>query len=75
MPEANVINEHMEILDVDGEHVGMVDRVEGDRIKLTRADGEDEHRHIATAFVQDIRGNTVTLTKSKADALASGSTS
>ena len=75
MPEANIINEHMEVLDIGGEHVGTVDRVEGDRIKLTKSGDETEHRYVATALVQDIRGNTVTLTKPKADALASVSAS
>ncbi len=71
MTEANVINEHMEVLDVDGQHVGMVDHVDGDRIKLTRSKDDGEHHYVATALVQDIRGNTVTLIKSAAEALAS----
>ena len=74
MAEANIINEHMEVIDVAGEHVGTVDRVEGDRIKLTKS-SDDEHHYVATALVQDIRGNTVTLTKPKADALAGASAS
>ena len=32
------IREHMEVIGADGVHVGKVDRVEGDRIKLTRDD-------------------------------------
>ncbi|MCA3254062.1 MAG: DUF2171 domain-containing protein, partial [Alphaproteobacteria bacterium] len=32
------IREHQEVLGVDGEHVGMVDKVEGDAVKLTKAD-------------------------------------
>ena len=75
MPEANIINEHMDVLDVAGEHVGTVDRVEGDRIKLTRSGEENDQHYVATSLVQDIRGNTVTLTKSKTDALAAASTS
>lgn len=71
MPEANFITEHMEVVDVAGGHVGTVDHVEGERIKLTKAADGDEHQYVATALVQDIRGNTVTLTKSAAEALAS----
>ena len=71
MPEANIINPHMEVVGSDGAHVGTVDRVEGDRIKLTRADGEDEHRYVSALLVQDIRGNAVTLTQTAAAALAS----
>jgi len=71
MPEANIINEHMEVIGSDGAHVGTVDRVEGERIKLTKADGETEHRYISALLVQDIRGNAVTLTQTAAAALAS----
>jgi hypothetical protein len=70
MPEANVIKEHMEVVGSDGAHVGMVDGLEDHRIKLTRADGDGEHHYVPTALVQDIRGNTVTLTKAAVDALA-----
>jgi hypothetical protein len=40
--------EHMEIIGSDGEHVGTVDKVEGDRIRLTRQDDPDRsgrHHH------------------------------
>ena len=42
------IREHMEVIGADGVHLGTVDRVEGDRIKLTRPDsgmGHEEHHH------------------------------
>lgn len=71
MPEANVINEHMEVIDVDGQHVGTVDHVEGNRIKLTKSKDDGEHHYVAMALVQDIRGNTVTLIKSAAEPRAS----
>ena len=32
------IREHMDVIGADGVHVGTVDKVEGDRIKLTKAD-------------------------------------
>jgi hypothetical protein len=32
------ICEYMEVVDADGQHVGIVDSVEGDRIKLTKED-------------------------------------
>ena len=73
MPEANIIKEHMEIVDVDGVHVGTVDRLEEHRIKLTKSGDDTEHRYVETGLVQDIRGNTVTLTKTAADALAPSS--
>ena len=60
------IREHMEVVGADGAHVGTVDRVEGDRIKLTKADsGEGAHKghhhFVPKALVADIEGSTVRL--------------
>src|SRR4051795_9258692 len=58
------IKEHMEVIGADGVHVGTVDRVEGDRIKLTRADGPigaTLHRFIAGALVAAIEQDRVRL--------------
>ena len=72
MPKANVVREHMEIVGSDGVHVGTVDHVEEHRFKLTKAGSPDgRHHYLATAHVQDIKGNTVTLTVSAAEAIAS----
>ncbi len=39
------IKEHAEVIGADGAHVGTVDHVEGDRIKLTKKDsGEGSHK-------------------------------
>ena len=38
MTDLSQIREHMEVIGADGVHVGTVDKVEGDRIKLTKAD-------------------------------------
>jgi hypothetical protein len=35
------ICEHMEVVDADGQHVGIVDKVDGDRIRLTTKDALD----------------------------------
>ena len=41
------IKEHMDVIGADGVHVGTVDRIDGDRIKLTRKDsGEGSHKAI-----------------------------
>lgn len=48
MIEVSSIREHAEVIGSDGAHVGTVDRVEGNRIKLTRADsqpGHEGHHH------------------------------
>ena len=38
MADATAIREHMEIIGADGGHVGTVDKVEGESIKLTKND-------------------------------------
>ncbi|UVC13637.1 DUF2171 domain-containing protein [Mesorhizobium onobrychidis] len=58
MTDAASIREHMEVIGADGVHVGTVDKVEGQRIKLTKRDsGEGAHRghqkirpHLITAI-------------------------
>ena len=42
MSDASNIREHMEVIGADGVHVGTVDHVEGDRIKLTKKDSGAE---------------------------------
>jgi hypothetical protein len=73
MPEANLVPEHAEVLSSDGVHVGTVDHVDGDRIKLTKADsnkGDGEHHYIAKSLIADIRGNSVMLTVPAAEAIS-----
>ncbi len=60
------IKEHMEVIGADGVHIGTVDRVEGGRIKLTKADsgggGHQGHHHfIDMGLVADIEGDKVRL--------------
>jgi hypothetical protein len=47
------IREHMEVVGDDGEHIGVVDAVENDMIKLTRSDpqAQGEHHWIPLAWV------------------------
>ena len=45
MVDATKIREHMSVIGSDGEHVGTVDAVEGDRIKLTRTDSREGAHH------------------------------
>jgi hypothetical protein len=50
------IREHMKIVGKDGAPVGTVDRVEGDRIKLTRKDSpEGHHRRLGDLGAQPNR--------------------
>lgn len=52
--DAAQIREHMEVVGSDGQHIGVVDRVEGDRIKLTKSDpaAGGEHRYIGLDQVE-----------------------
>ena len=68
------IAEHMEVIGADGVHIGTVDRVEGNRIKLTRKDsGEGSHKghhhYIDKGLVADIEGNKVRLSANAAVAV------
>ena len=59
------IREHMKIIGKDGAHVGTVDRVEGNRIKLTRKDSpsghQDHHHYIDMQLVGAVEGDVVKL--------------
>lgn len=56
------INEHMEVADCKGNHVGTVDEVDGDAIKLTKSDsGDDMHHFLAMSDVDKIDDNRVYL--------------
>ena len=73
MADTSQIREHMEIIGADGLHVGTVDRVEGDRIKLTKRDSgaeiegvedglhTDHHHFIPAGLVAAVEGDTVRL--------------
>jgi hypothetical protein len=66
MVEVARIKEHAEVIGADGVHVGKVDRVEGSRIKLTRADsGEGKHKghhhFVPLSLVADIEGGKIRL--------------
>lgn len=56
MANASQIREHMEVLGSDGEHVGTVDRVEGDQIKLTKNDpqAQGQHQYIPLDAVESV---------------------
>ena len=66
MADASAIKEHMDVIGADGVHVGTVDHVDGDRIKLTKADsGEGAHKghhhYISLALVAEVDGKKVWL--------------
>ena len=72
MADASAIREHMEVIGADGVHVGTVDKVEGDRIKLTKKDSGAQvegaegshaghHHFISLGLVADVEGDQVRL--------------
>jgi hypothetical protein len=68
------IKSHMEVIGADGVRVGTVDRVEGGRIKLARADsGEGRHRghhhFVDLGLVAEVEGQKVRLSANAAVAV------
>ena len=45
MVDLTRITEHMDIIGADGVHIGTVDKVEGNRIKMTKADSGSHGSH------------------------------
>jgi hypothetical protein len=73
MPGIGDVKERMEIIGSDGNHVGTVDRVEGQRIKLTKKDSgpghKDHHHYLEGKLVSAIEGNKVKLSIPAAQAM------
>jgi hypothetical protein len=66
MAGKEAIREHMDVIGADGVHVGTVDRIDGDRIKLIKADSgegshEGHHHYISLGLVADVEGDKVRL--------------
>ena len=80
MTDTSQIKEHMEVVGADGVHVGTVDGVEGDRIKLTKKDSsaqiegaegshEGHHHYISVGLIADVEGDKVRLSATGANAM------
>jgi hypothetical protein len=72
MTDLSQIKEHMEIIGADGVHVGTVDKVEGERIKLVKADSGshgDHHHYVSVGLVAGIEGDKVRLSATGASAV------
>ncbi|WP_242096325.1 MULTISPECIES: DUF2171 domain-containing protein [unclassified Sphingomonas] len=68
MVDTTQIQEHMEVVDADGVHVGTVDHMDGDRIKLTKNDSPQtqdgqgaKHHYISVGLVAGIEDGKVRL--------------
>lgn len=73
--DTSQIKEHMEVVGSDGAHVGIVDHLDGEKIKLTHHDSNADGKHhflplTAIAKVDEF----VTLSMSASDATASWET-
>jgi hypothetical protein len=64
------VEEHFDVVGSDGEHVGTVDKVRGDRIILTKSDSDagGHHHSIPSSWLRSVEGKTVTLAKTGAEA-------
>lgn len=68
------IKEHMEVIGADGVYVGTVDKVEGNRIKLTKKDSgvgshKGHHHYVDRRMVAGVEGNKVWLSATGAVAV------
>ncbi|AYJ86678.1 DUF2171 domain-containing protein [Sphingomonas paeninsulae] len=66
MADLSQVKEHAEVIGADGVHVGTVDHVQGDRIKLTKKDSgqgghEGHHHYISGGLVAGVEGGKVRL--------------
>jgi hypothetical protein len=66
MTDMGKIKEHMEVIGADGVHVGTVDRVENNRIKLIKRDSgqgkhEGHHHFIDSSLIAEVEGDKVRL--------------
>ena len=80
MTDTSQIREHMEVIGADGVHVGTVDHIEGDRIKLTKKDSGAEiegatgqhsghHHYISSGLIAGVEGDQVRLSATAANAV------
>ena len=76
MVDTSKIQEHAEVIGADGVHVGTVDHLDGDRIKLTKNDSpqtEDgqgaKHHYISLGLVADVEDGKVRLSANGAEAV------
>ena len=66
MADTSRIHEHMQVIGADGVHIGTVDDVEGNRIKLTKKDSgmgshKGHHHFIPLSLVAEVEGDNVRL--------------
>lgn len=70
MVSSGQIKERMEVVGNDGLHVGMIDRVENDEIKLSKADAPDRLHHFLPLATVEFVDDRVHLNRSSLRAMA-----
>ena len=66
----SAIKEDMTVVGADGVHIGTVDHLDGERIKLTKADsGDGKHHYLPAGLVAAVDGDTVRLSATAANAI------
>ena len=62
MIDVSTIKEHAQVIGADGVHVGVVDHMDGNRIKLTKQDSsDDKHHYISASLVAEVEDGVVRL--------------
>ena len=66
----NNVQEHQEVIGSDGQHVGTVDKVRGDRIILTKSDqdAKGHHHSIPCSWIESIEDGKVRINRTADDA-------
>jgi hypothetical protein len=70
MSSLDQVREHMQVIGADGVPLGTVDHVDGNRIKLTRADSgiahTDHHHYLPGGLIAEVEGDMVRLSATAA---------
>ena len=62
--------EHMQVKDRNGEHVGTVDHLDGERVKLTKSDSSDgQHHYVSLSQVESMDDVAVYLNITREEAM------
>ena len=64
MADLSQLKEHMEIVGADGVHIGTLDKVEGDRLKLTKPDSGSHgghHHYLSAGLIAAVEGDRIRL--------------
>jgi len=70
MVDPSKIRERMKVIGSDGQPVGTVDKVEGNRIKLTKSDpaAQGQHHYIPLDSVSSVEGDSIRLSQTAQEA-------